>query len=125
MKAGLGEINLIPGVWGSLLCTNQGELIENLTPPGLNKSTLENISRHMVELLSGTVDSIPGLGEVVLHYQDRKVFAVDLERAVLIVVCTPSVDISLLRLNINVVLTRWEDDPGVQKRLRERFVERI
>jgi hypothetical protein len=125
MKAGLQEINETVGVWGSLLCNNQGEIIENLSPPALNKSTLENISRHMVELLSVTEKSLAGLAEIVFYYQDRKVFAVDLQQALLLVICTPSVDIPLLRMSANVVLARWKSDPAVQKQLKKQFVERI
>ncbi len=125
MKAGLQEINETIGVWGSLLCNNQGEIIENLSPPALNKSTLENISRHVVELLSGTAENLAGLKEVVFHFRDRKVLALDLKQAVLIVICTPSVDIPLLRMSVNVVLARWVDDAKVQKQLRAQFVERL
>lgn len=125
MKAGLQEINETIGVWGSLLCNNQGEIIENLSPPALNKPTLENISRHVVELLSGTVDNLAGLEEVVFHFRDRKVLALDLQQAVLIVICTPSVDIPLLRMSVNVVLARWKEDPAVQKQFKAQFVERL
>ena len=125
MKAGLQEINETVGVWGSLLCSNQGEIIESVSPPGLNKPTLENISRHVVELLSGAAKDLVGLEEVVLQFQDREVFAVDLQQAVLIVICTPSVDISLLRMSVNVVLARWESDSAVQKGFKNHFVERI
>jgi predicted regulator of Ras-like GTPase activity (Roadblock/LC7/MglB family) len=125
MKAGLQEINGTAGVWGSLLCNNQGEVIENLSPPALNKSTLENISRHVVELIARVGNSLSGLNEIVLHYQERKVFAVDLEQALLVVICTPSVDIPLLRMSVNVVLTNWNSDSKVQKQLEKHFVERI
>ena len=125
MKAGLQEINETVGVWGSLLCTNQGEIIENLSPPTLTKPTLENIARHVVELLSGTAERLADLEEVVFHYQDRKVLVIDLQQVVLIVICTPSVDIPLLRMSVNVVVSRWKSDPAVQKDFKKNFVERI
>jgi predicted regulator of Ras-like GTPase activity (Roadblock/LC7/MglB family) len=125
MKAGLQEINETVGVWGSLLCTNQGEIIENLSPPTLTKPTLENIARHVVELLSGTAERLAGLEEAVFHYQDRKVLVIDLQQVVLIVICTPSVDIPLLRMSVNVVVSRWKSDPAVQKDFKKNFVERI
>jgi predicted regulator of Ras-like GTPase activity (Roadblock/LC7/MglB family) len=125
MKEGLAEINEIVGVWGSLVCGNQGELIEVSTPPALNKSTLENTTRHLNELLATTGSSIEGLSEVILHYQDRKIFMQDLEKALLVVICTPSVDVSLLRLSVSVVLTRWAGDPKVQKTLQRYIVDRV
>jgi predicted regulator of Ras-like GTPase activity (Roadblock/LC7/MglB family) len=125
MKAGLQEINETLGVWGSLLCNNQGELIENASPPALNKDTLENISRHMLELISGAAESVPGLTEITFHYQDRKMLVVDLRQALLMVICTPSVDISLLRMSINVVLARWESDSDIQKNFKDYYVDRL
>ncbi len=125
MKAGLQEINETVGVWGSMLCTNRGEIIVNISPPALNKPTLENISRHVIELLSTAAGRLEDLEEVVFHYQDRKVLVMDLVQAVLIVICTPSVDIPLLRMSVNVVVSRWKSDPAVQKEIKKSFVERI
>lgn len=125
MKNGLKEINETAGVWGSLICDNQGALIEDLTPPALNKATLENVSRHVLDMFGTLGEDLTGLNEVVLHYTQRKVFAVDIKQAVLIVICTPSVDIPLLRMSVNVVLARWQGDPKTQKQFQKAFVERL
>lgn len=125
MKAGLQEINETTGVWGSLVCGNRGDLIENLAPPSLTKPTLENISRHVVELMAAAAESVAGLNEIVFHYQDRKIFALDLQQALLLVICTPSVDIPLLRMSVNVVLARWQEDPAVQKQFQQNYVDRM
>ena len=119
MKQGLQEINDLVGVWGSLVCDNQGKMIAGAPPPALNDSILENISQHCVELLSTAGEHLQGLEEMILYYQQRRLFLHDLEDAVLIVMCTPSIDISLLRLTVNVVLTRWESDPKIQKLLKD------
>ncbi|MCJ7733637.1 MAG: hypothetical protein MUP11_03720, partial [Anaerolineales bacterium] len=55
----------------------------------------------------------------VIHYSERKIFVLDLEQAVLVVFCSPSVDISLLRMSINVVTTRWLSDNKIQKQLKK------
>jgi predicted regulator of Ras-like GTPase activity (Roadblock/LC7/MglB family) len=124
MKNGLKEINETPGVWGSLISNNQGSLIEDLSPPALNKATLENVSRHVLDMIGTLGEDLVGLNEVVLHYTQRKVFAVDIQQALLIVICTPSVDIALLRMSVNVVLARWQGDPKIQKQFGKAFVER-
>ena len=125
MKDGLNEINELIGTWGSLICNNQGEIIQSLTPAGLNKSSLENISRNVISMFTTAGDSMQGISEVVIHYSQKKLFVVDLEKAFLVVICTPSIDISLLRMVVNVVLTRWEGDSRVKKELEKRFVERM
>ena len=125
MKQGLAEINELEGVWGSFLCKNNGEIIASAPPPGVNQATLENIARHCVELLTGGTEHIQDLQEVVIHLQNRKLFFLDLQQVILIVICTPKIDISLLRLTINIVTTRWEGDAEVQDQLSKNFVERI
>lgn len=125
MKEGLKEINELIGIWGSLVCNNQGEIIQGNTPPDLNKSTLENINRNVISMFTSASESMDATSEVVLHYSERKLFALDLEKAFLIVICTPSVDISLLRMSVNVVLSRWESEPKIQKELQDNFVDRI
>ena len=125
MIDGLREINELTGVWGSLICNNMGEVIENVTPPGLNKSALENITHHIVELVSTAGDQMENLSESVLYYSQKKLFVVDLEKAVLVVISTPSVDISLLRMIVNGVRVRWDGDAKVQKLLQKNFTERL
>ena len=125
MKDGLNEINGLIGVWGSILCNNQAEIIEDISPPGFNKSALENIARDSVELISIGSETVLDFQEAVCHFQQRKIFILDLQQAILIVLCTPSIDISLLRLTISVVATRWEEDAEVQKQFHENYVERI
>ncbi len=125
MKNGLLEINELEGVWGSILCSNRGDLIESLAPMGLDKSTQEDICRHAIELLISAEISVTGLREAVIHYSERKLFVLDLEQAILIVFCTPSVDISLLRMTINVIITYWQSDKKIQKKLKAAAVERM
>ena len=90
IKGGLQEINDLVGVWGSLLINNQGKVIEKLTPPGLNNASLNNITNHVVELLNSAENHLTGLNEAVFHYSQRILFVLDLEQAILVVICTPS-----------------------------------
>ena len=125
MKDGLKEINDLSGVWGSFISNNKGEIILNVSPPTLNKAVLENISRQVLDLLVSSEDRIKDLKEMVFHYSQKKLFILDLEKAILGVVCTPSVDISLLRMTANVVITDWESDQKVQSFLEKNNLERI
>ena len=125
MKDGLREINELAGTWGSLICNNQGEIIQGNTPPGLNKPALENINRNVIGMFNSASESMQEIFEAVLHYSEKIIFILDLKEAYLIVICTPSVDISLLRMTINVILNRWEGDPKVQKEFQKNFIDRI
>lgn len=125
MIQGLKEINELTGVWGSLLCNNQAKVIASVPPAGFNVSALENIARHCVDLTSPENVSFQDLQEVVVHFQQRKLFILELEQAMLIVLCKPGIDISLLRMTINVMITRWKADSKIQNQLKANFVERI
>jgi len=125
MKAGLQEINELGGVWGSLVLNNRGEVIVNAAPAGLNQDALANLTNQAVDLLSSAVESLPGLTETVIHYSQKKLFILDLKQVVLLVICTPSVDLSLLRMTVNVVVTNWGADPKIQKQLKDHYVERL
>ena len=125
MKDGLIEINELIGVWGSLICNNQGEIIQGNTPPGLNKPAHENINRNLIGMFTSASEPMDGISEVVLHYSEKILYVLDLKQAFLVVICTPSIDISLLRMTVNVVLSQWEDDPKIQKMMQNKFVERI
>ena len=113
------------GALGSLICNNQGEIILSVVPPDMNKTSLEKITRQAVEMMSAAGESVQGLSEAVLHYSEKKLFIVDLEKVILLVICTPSIDISLLRMTVNVIRANWDGDAKVQKQLQESFVERI
>ncbi len=125
MKNGLREINELNGVWGSFIANNRGEVLFSAAPPDLNEPVLENISRHLLELIVFSGDQLKEHSETVFHYSKKKLFVVDLENAILVVICTPSVDLSLLRMTINVVRAGWDDDPKVQTLLKKNYVERL
>jgi predicted regulator of Ras-like GTPase activity (Roadblock/LC7/MglB family) len=125
MKKSLIEINELSGVSGSLLCNNQAAIISSDPPADINKAALENIIRHCVEFLSTSSLSVQGLMEIVIHFQQRKVFILDLEQAILVVLCKPSIDISLLRMTINLITSRWQTDSKIQKQLNDIFIERL
>jgi predicted regulator of Ras-like GTPase activity (Roadblock/LC7/MglB family) len=125
MKQGLDEINDLVGVWGSLVCSNSGEMIAQLIPPGINKPTIRNTTQHIIDLLVSADKAQEGLNEIVLHFSDKKIFILDLNVAILVIICTPSVDISLLRLTANIVINNWENDQKIQKQLNDHFVERV
>ena len=124
MKDGLSEINDLSGVWGSFVSNNRGEVMLSRTPPDLEKPVLEDISRQILELVVSSGEQLKELSEIVFHYAQKKLFIVDLEKAFLTVVCTPSVDLSLLRMTINVVRTNWDDDTKVQTLLNNNYMER-
>ena len=125
MKDGLKEINQLNGVWGSFIANNRGEVLLSLTPPQLKAQVLEAVSSQVIELIVSSGDQLKELSEMVFHFSQKKFLVIDLEKAILAVVCTPSVDLSLLRMTVNVVCTGWDEDPKVQTYLEKNNLERV
>ncbi|NOQ40033.1 MAG: hypothetical protein GQ562_06905 [Anaerolineales bacterium] len=125
MNQGLKEINELEGVWGSFICNNQAKILASALPSSLNKSNAENIARHVLGVISTGGDTIQELQEVVIYFQQRRLFILDLQQAILVVICDPSVDISLLRMTVNILTTSWESDANVQKQLIMNYEERL
>jgi len=125
MNQGLKEINELEGVWGSFICNNQAKILASALPPSLNKSNVENIARHVVEVISTGSETIQELQEVVIYYRQRRLFILDLQQALLVVFGDPGVDISLLRMTVNILTTSWESDADIQKQLIMNYEERL
>lgn len=125
MNQDLKEINELEGVWGSFVCNNQAKVLASALPPSLNKSNVENIARHLVDLVSTGGETLQELQDVVIYFQQKRLFILDLQQAILVVICDPSVDVSLLRMTINILTTSWESDADVQKQLIMNYEERL
>lgn len=125
MNQGLTNLNELEGVWGSFICNNQAKILASALPSSLNKSNAENIARHVLDVISTGGDTIQELQEVVIYFQQRRLFILDLQQAILVVICDPSVDISLLRMTVNILTTSWESDANVQKQLIMNYEERL
>jgi predicted regulator of Ras-like GTPase activity (Roadblock/LC7/MglB family) len=125
MKDGLREINQLAGVWGSFITNNHGEVLVSLTPPQLKEQVIEAVSSQVIELMVASVDQLKELSEMVFHFSQKKFIVIDLGKAVLGVVCTPSVDLSLLRMTVNVIRTDWDENPKVQTYLEKNNLERV
>ena len=126
MRDGLLEINEVTGVAGSLLCSNQGEIFESgVLPPELDQNTLDNICQQAIELLGVTQTSLPEMREYVLYFSGKKIFIQDLERVILVVFCDASVDITLLRMSINIVNLRWSSDSIINMKFAKFANDRV
>jgi len=125
MKNGLLEINEVNGVSGSILCSNDGVIFESAPPSDLNKETLANICAHVVDLLGVGQQSIAGVKEYVINYQEKKLFILDLEKVILVVISNSNVDVSLLRMGVNIVTMRWASDSTIQLGFKRYAKERV
>lgn len=123
MEALLSEISGVPGVRGSFICDGRGELIVSAVATGLD-AVLDSVGREVTQTMAALEMIGEAKSELDFAYSGMRVVVHDLEKAVLIVLCEPEVDVSLLRLTVNVVTTRLKGYSNIQAQLDAREVEK-
>jgi predicted regulator of Ras-like GTPase activity (Roadblock/LC7/MglB family) len=117
MEQGLQEINSVQGVQGSLVCDNQGAVFASGPPEGVEEQHLEEICRHCLDALTA-VEIVQGpCEELDLKFPEYRVLVRDYQTHLLLILCSPRVNPSLVRLSVNVVTAQWKEDQAVQRRI--------
>ncbi|NIN65594.1 MAG: hypothetical protein GTO63_13030 [Anaerolineae bacterium] len=123
MEGVLAEINGVPGIRGSFVCDSRGEMIVNAVATGLD-AALDGVSREVTQTMAALEMIGEAKSELDFAYSRMRVVVHDLEKAVLIVLCEPMVDISLLRLTVNVVTASLKGHSDIQAELDAGHVEK-
>ncbi len=117
MKEKLEEINGIAGVRTSFLFFNDGELVYHSLPKGLDADECLEIARDVVQM-GGIADRLsPSNHEFEIKFETGRVYAWLHLHFNLVVLCDPTVSLSMLRLTVNVALADLEADKKFQKRI--------
>jgi hypothetical protein len=114
MEVGLKEILDIADVRACLLFDNQGQLLKEVGHDDLLER-FEPMGEPAVQSLATLTSEGSECTHIDYVFDRFRVVIKDLGKAVLIVICQPRVDISLLRLTMGVVTNRWDEDPQVRK----------
>lgn len=124
MQAGLQQIKQVKNVYGCFLADNHGEVIAVDPPLELTGRELDLISLHVIQVLLGLETWGDAAEELDFIYQGSRLVVRDLGHSALIVICDSGLDISLLRMTVNVVTSRWEQDEKIRKELESHAVSR-
>lgn len=118
MKDKLREINSIKGVWGYFLCDNTGKILEREMPIVFMKH-LGMIGKEVTQVV-GLLESLRKSPENLdLLFEDGRVMIRSLKKFILVVFCDPNVDIPMLRLKTNVVISEVNGDSKMQEFLQK------
>jgi hypothetical protein len=85
---------------------------------------LEGVGGEVTQTMAALEMIGEAKSELDFAYLRTRVVVHDLEKVVLIVLCEPKVDVSLLRLTVNVVTTRLKGYSDMQAQLDAREVEK-
>lgn len=118
MKEKLEEINSIKGVWGYVLCDNTGKILEREMPIVFMKhlATMGKEVTQVVGLLETLSKSPENLD---LLFEDGRVMVKSLKNFTLVVFCDLNVDVPMLRLKTNVVVSEITGNPKMQELLQK------
>jgi predicted regulator of Ras-like GTPase activity (Roadblock/LC7/MglB family) len=123
MEEALAEINAVAGVRGSFVCDNLGTMIVSAVMTGLDAS-FDAIGREVTQTMAALETAGEAVSELDFSYEGARLVAHDLEKAVLVVLCEPEVEIAMLRLTLSVVMARLKGDAETQSRLEARAEEK-
>lgn len=125
MQKGLQEILELSGVETCVVVDNHGSTIRKMGSIRLNNEQLDEICALILHSLTTLERNGAGSDELEFYFEHNQVLTRDLEQAVLYVICKPAINISLLRMTTNVVLSRWKKSPDVKKTLKKHAVSRV
>lgn len=118
MKEKLEEINSIKGVWGYVLCDNTGKILEKEMPIVFMKH-LAMMGKEVTQVV-GLLETLSKSPENLdLLFEDGRVMVRSLKNFTLVVFCDPNVDIPMLRLKINVLISEISEDSKMQELLEK------
>ena len=102
MEAILRQLNCVPGVVGSCICTEDGKITARDIPPRFDDATLLNAAGILSDSILD-VDDVSGHFDLLdLRYGDGRIVVKTAHRYFLMLVCARTVNLQLLTLSLNV-----------------------
>jgi hypothetical protein len=120
----LEQVGAVPGVGGSFVCDNRGEVIVSSDPAVLATVTMTTIGREVGRAFVALEAAQQPANRLEFVYDSWRLSAHDLGDAVFFVVCQPDADMALVRMTADVVIAGWRKSANAQKRLQQRRAER-
>src|SRR5512146_1178874 len=108
MQAVLSKVNTIPGVVGSMLCDAQGRLLAHAFPATFDDQVLGEAAAALADGSVG-LESVTGTMALIdLRYEGARILARPVAGALLLLLCTPAVNVQLATMSVSVASRRSE-----------------
>ena len=124
MEEGLREILAVSEVEGCLLFDNQGQLLRREGAISHGQNEWDQAGELLVQTLATLESGYKEFRDLDIYFKDKRLVLRDLEKAVLVVICDPELDVALLRLTMNVVINRWKENSKVQRYFNDHHTQR-
>lgn len=104
----LQQINTVPGVVGSLVCGDDGEVLAQAFPPLFDVSIIRDVSSAVADPGAGIRSAAGAFDLVDLRYSDGRIVVKPLADAYLLLLCTKAVNLQVLTISLNVAKGKLE-----------------
>jgi predicted regulator of Ras-like GTPase activity (Roadblock/LC7/MglB family) len=109
----LRQLNSVPGVVGSMVCSPEGRLLAHAFPPSVDAGTLERAAASVGERTAALQTALGPVGTIDLRYTGSRVVVKVTGGARVLFLCTPTINLQLLAMSAAGVLRQLERlEPG-------------
>ena len=108
MESVLENVNAVPGVVGCMLCDPQGRLVAQAFPAPFEDAVLQEAAAALADGSLGLETVTGPMGLVDLRYESARILAKPLAGALLLLLCTRSVNLQLVSMSVSVAGRRFE-----------------
>ncbi len=122
VKALLNEINSMEGVEGVFIATNRSE-ITNKTGTGYKDAQLKQLATHILRISAGFHLKGKKVTELEFYWQNRYVICKISDYFALVTFCRTSRILSLLRITLNVTMSKLSEDKKFKKWLKSHIAD--
>ena len=124
MEKGLEQVGALPGVGGSFLCDNKGDVIVSSDPAVLATVTMNTIGREVGRVFVALETARQPADRIDFVYNSWRLLPQDMGHPLLFFVCQPGAGMASVRVTVDVVVARGGKDVNAQKRLQRHQAER-
>jgi hypothetical protein len=114
----LKEITAIDGVEGLLLVSDNGHIVEKLGTD-LEHGTLEQLSKRIMRIIVAHRIDEKSVKEIELMWGNYRILAMSANIFTIIILCSSSRALSLLRITVNVVIGHILEDKKSMKQIKK------
>jgi predicted regulator of Ras-like GTPase activity (Roadblock/LC7/MglB family) len=108
VQALLRQLNAVPGVIGSMVCDQEGQLLAHAFPPNLDVASIERAAAALGERTAALQTALGPVGMIDFRYANSRIVVKALSGVRVLFLCSPSINLQLLAMSTSGVSRQLE-----------------
>ena len=108
MKSVLAQLNMTPGVVGSLVCSDEGRVLADAFPPLFDADMLYAVAATLPDCSPAGDDAAGSVSLIDFRYNDSRIIIKPLSGGFLFLLCTKAINMQLMGLSLNLAAKKIE-----------------